>query len=31
LLGFTLQYEMTYTNILNILDLSKIPIFSKIG
>lgn len=29
LLGFTLQYEMTYTNILNILDLSKIPIFSK--
>jgi len=29
LLGFTLQYEMTYSNILNILDLSNIPIFSK--
>ncbi|WP_313756317.1 TIGR03960 family B12-binding radical SAM protein [Tissierella sp.] len=28
-LGFTLQYEMSYTNILNILDLSKIPLFSK--
>ena len=24
--GFTLQYEMTYTNILNMLDLSGIPI-----
>ncbi len=29
LLGFTLQYEMSYTNILNMLELSKIPIFSK--
>ena len=28
-LGFTLQYEMSYTNILNILDLSQIPIHSK--
>lgn len=28
-LGFTLQYEMSYTNILNILDLSNIPLFSK--
>ncbi len=28
-LGFTLQYEMSYTNILNILDLSNIPILSK--
>lgn len=28
-LGITLQYEMCYTNILQILDLSKIPIFSK--
>lgn len=28
-LGFTLQYEMSYTNILNILDLSKIPFKSK--
>lgn len=27
--GFTLQYEMSYTNILNMLDLSQIPIFSK--
>lgn len=24
--GFTLQYEMSYTNILNMLDLSKIPV-----
>jgi len=29
ILGFTLQYEMSYTNILNMLDLSLIPIFSK--
>ncbi len=28
-LGFTLQYEMSYTNILNILDLSNIPFLSK--
>ena len=28
-LGFTLQYEMCYTNILQILDLSKIPFYSK--
>ncbi|MEA1986422.1 MAG: TIGR03960 family B12-binding radical SAM protein [Candidatus Marinimicrobia bacterium] len=28
LVGFTLQYEMTYTNVLNILDLSDIPIFA---
>lgn len=27
--GFTLQYELTYTNILNILDLAHIPIYSK--
>ena len=26
--GFTLQYEMSYTNILNMLDLSDIPIYS---
>ncbi|MPQ42486.1 TIGR03960 family B12-binding radical SAM protein [Clostridium tarantellae] len=25
-LGFTLQYEMSYTNILNMLDMSKIPL-----
>lgn len=29
ILGFTLQYEMSYTNILNILDLSNIPIYSE--
>lgn len=28
-LGFTLQYEMSYTNILNMLDLAGIPIFAK--
>lgn len=28
-LGFTLQYEMTYTNILNMLDLARIPLFSR--
>ena len=28
-LGITLQYEMCYTNILQILDLSKIPIWAK--
>ncbi len=27
--GFTLQYEMSYTNILNMLDLSNIPFLSK--
>lgn len=26
IVGFTLQYEMSYTNILNILDLSQIPL-----
>ncbi|MDI3480483.1 MAG: hypothetical protein PWQ97_138 [Tepidanaerobacteraceae bacterium] len=28
-LGFTLQYEMSYTNIINMLELSGIPILSK--
>ena len=28
-LGFTLQYEMSYTNVINMLDLGGIPIFSK--
>lgn len=28
-LGITLQYEMCYTNILQILDLSHIPIYAK--
>ena len=27
-LGFTLQYEMSYTNVLNMLDLAKIPLRS---
>ncbi|MEG0292266.1 MAG: TIGR03960 family B12-binding radical SAM protein [Anaerovoracaceae bacterium] len=26
ILGFTLQYEMSYTNILNMLDLAKLPL-----
>lgn len=29
MLGFTLQYEMSYTNILNMLDLARIPLLSK--
>lgn len=28
-LGITLQYEMCYTNILQVLELSQIPLFSK--
>ena len=28
-LGFTLQYEMSYTNILNMLDLGGIPLLAK--
>ncbi|MGL5260140.1 MAG: TIGR03960 family B12-binding radical SAM protein [Lachnospiraceae bacterium] len=28
-LGITIQYEMCYTNILQILDLSNIPLYSK--
>ena len=28
-LGITLQYEMCYTNILQVLELSQIPIYSK--
>jgi radical SAM family uncharacterized protein len=28
-LGFTLQYEMSYTNIINILDLAQIPVLSS--
>jgi len=27
--GFSLQYEMTYTNVLNLLDLSSIPLRSE--
>ena len=29
MVGFTLQYEMSYTNILNMLDLAGIPILAK--
>lgn len=29
ILGFTLQYEMSFTNIVNMLNLGNIPIFSK--
>lgn len=29
ILGFTLQYELSYTNLLNILDLSHIPLFRE--
>lgn len=29
ILGFTLQYEMSYTNIINMLDLTNIPVLSK--
>ncbi len=28
-IGFTMQYEMSYTNVLNMLDLAGVPIFSK--
>ena len=28
-LGFTIQYEMCYTNILQVLELSKIPLLAK--
>lgn len=29
MVGFTLQYEMSYTNILNMLELGRIPVLSK--
>lgn len=29
LVGFSLQYELTYTNVLNMLDLSGIPLLSE--
>ncbi|MFH1202636.1 MAG: TIGR03960 family B12-binding radical SAM protein [Candidatus Omnitrophota bacterium] len=29
IIGFSLQYELNYTNLLNILDLSGIPLLSK--
>lgn len=27
--GFTLQYEMTFTNILNMLDMANIPVYAR--
>ena len=29
IIGFTLQYELSYTNVLNMLDLAGVPLFSK--
>ena len=29
IIGFSLQYELSYTNVLNILDLGKIPLHSR--
>ncbi|MEO0288479.1 MAG: TIGR03960 family B12-binding radical SAM protein [candidate division WOR-3 bacterium] len=29
IIGFTVEYELTFTNILQILDLGKIPLFSR--
>ncbi len=29
MVGFTLQYEMSYTNVLNMLDLAKLPLYAK--
>lgn len=29
IVGFTLQYELTYTNLLNMLDLGGIPLFAQ--
>lgn len=29
IIGFTLQYEMSYTNILNMLDLGGVPVLAK--
>jgi len=29
MVGFTLQYEMSFTNILNMLDLGRIPLFAS--
>lgn len=28
-IGFTLQYELSYTNVLNMLDLAKVPVWQK--
>jgi len=29
MVGFTLQYEMSFSNVINMLDLAKIPLLSK--
>ena len=29
MIGFTLQYEMSYTNVLNMLKLAKLPLYAK--
>ncbi len=29
IIGFTLQYELVYTNVLNVMELSGIPLYSK--
>lgn len=29
ILGFTLQYEMSYTNVINMLDLGRVPLLAK--
>ncbi len=29
LLGFTLQYELSFTNVLNMLDLGRVPLLSR--
>ncbi|MDL2280988.1 TIGR03960 family B12-binding radical SAM protein [Selenomonadales bacterium OttesenSCG-928-I06] len=28
-IGFTLQYELSYTNVINMIDLAKIPMFAR--
>ena len=28
-IGFTLQYELSYTNILNMLELAEVPVYAK--
>ena len=29
MIGFTVQYELCYTNIINMLDLAGLPLYSK--
>ncbi len=28
-IGFTLQYELSYTNVVNMLDLARVPVFAR--